>query len=487
MVWGTDLRSRRSIVWRISAYLFGYIGGLLVMLWVFQIQLLPIAYQAYKEADVAHQISELGNQISDPMFTRRIIKFAKEETACIRVLRASGTETLSLDFMPYCTLHSMDKQDLMDLWNQALKDGDGTKSEVYAMDTNLMYRQVPSGSQAILHIQVFEPEGKEPFAIFYNSVLTPINGMLSVLQIELGALIVIAVIVAAILVWWISRITVKPITRVVENARRLKEQDYSVTFGGSEFREIAELNEVLNETRYTLEQLDKMRSEIFSKVSHDLRTPLSMIVAYSEAMRDIPGENTPENIQIILDAASHLNELVNNVLVYPRLSDIAIPKLDFSMFDLAEMCQEIVRQHQGLKGNFHGTIVYDGPPHLEVWADKTRMTQVIYNLMNNAISHSVSATVIQIRVKQDGGSVIVSVCDDGQGIPKDEQDLIWELNYTSDRGENHHNGLGLAIVRSILEQHNAQYGVESDLGKGCVFWFRLELHSGIETDQESEA
>ena len=65
--------------------------------------------------------------------------------------------------------------------------------------------------------------------------------------------------------WWSSRITVKPITRVVENARRLKEQDYSVTFGGSEFREIAELNEVLNETRYTLEQLDKMRSEIFSK------------------------------------------------------------------------------------------------------------------------------------------------------------------------------------------------------------------------------
>lgn len=470
------MKSHSSISWRIAKYLFGFTIGLLAVLWIFQINLLPRIYQEYRMADVKGQIADLGDDIKNPNFSRYMVNFAREETACIRVVTASGTETLSLDLMPYCSLHALDKQDLMDLWEQAEENG-GTKTEVYTMSGNLLYRLVPSGMEAILHVQVFNPPGREPFAIYYNSTISPINGMLSVLQIILKGITLAAVCIAAVMTWYISRTTVKPITQVVERVRRLKAQDYTVTFEGGGFREIDELNEVLNETGQALEQLDQMRSQIFAKAAHDLRTPLSMITAYAEAMRDIPGENTPENIQVVIDEARHLSDLVNNILVYPERPSSGAPALDFTRFDFAEMCRGIVYQHQRIKGDCGSTFSYEGPDSLWVWADKVRLGQVLYNLLSNALFHSGGATQIRLVVRREGEMVYAAVCDNGKGIPKDEQELVWEVNYSKADADGYHHGLGLAIVRSILEQHHAQYGVESVVGQGCSFYFRFREDS----------
>ncbi len=466
------MKSHSSISWRIAKYLLGYTFGLLAVLWIFQIHLLPRIYQEYRKADVTGQVTALGKDMSNPNITRRIVSFAKEETACIRVVTASGTEVLSLDLMPYCAIHSLDKQSLRELWSQAEENG-GTKTEIYAMTGNLLYRQIPSGSQAILHVQVFEPPGREAFAIYYNSALSPINGMLSVLQIILKIITAAAVCIAAVMVWWISRTTVRPITQVAERVRRLKAQDYTVKFEGGGFREIEELNEVLNETSQALDQLDRMRSEIFAKASHDLRTPLSMIIAYGEAMRDIPGENTPENVQVIIDEARRMSDLVNNILVYPELPGAGQTAPNFTRFDFGAQCRAIIRQHQHLKAGGSCAFLYDGPESLWVCADKVRMSQVLYNLLSNAMAHSGGATEIRLTVRREGDMIYTAVSDNGKGIPKDEQELVWEVNYSKAEEDGYHRGLGLAIVRSILEQHHAQFGVESESGRGCTFYFRF--------------
>ena len=472
------MKSNKSISRRIAGYLLGYVLFLFLILWAFQIELLPNMYQEHRKAVVIEQVDQLGDNLEDPLFSKTVVQIAREDTACIRILRLSGTEILSLDFMPYCDLHNMSKTELMSLWAEAEANG-GSLSRVYAMNSDRVRRLVPSGAIAIMYVQIFESPDHQPTAIFYNGAISPINSMMAVLQMELRWITLAAVIVAIFMVLWVTRSTVTPITKIIEQTRRLKEQDYTVTFDSSGYQEVAELSDLLNETSRTLEMLDKMRRLLLSNVSHDLRTPLSMIIAYSELMRDIPEENTPENVQIIIDEAQRLTDLVNDVLTYPESYDVVKTGLNCSMFDFAGECRQIAERYQRFKKATQNYIRYEGPQRLMIWADSTRLSQVVYNLLNNAVSHSGNSPLITLRIQMEENSHIlrVEVEDNGRGIPKDKQELIWELNYTESDGEEYHGGMGLTIVRSILEQHHAQYGVKSEPGEGSVFWFTMDAFS----------
>jgi len=478
MDWGIALKSNKSITRRIAGYLLGYVLFLFLILWVFQIELLPNMYQEHRKTMVIEQVNQIGDSLEEPLFSKTVVEIAREDTACIRILRLSGTEILSLDFMPFCNLHNMSKTELMALWAEAEANG-GSLTTVYAMNSDRLRRLVPSDATAIMYVQIFKSADHQPTAIFYNGPISPINNMLEVLQTELRWITLAAIALGAFMVVWVTRFTVVPITKIIEQTRRLKEQDYTVTFDSNGYQEVAELSELLNETSRTLEMLDKMRRRVLSNVSHDLRTPLSMIIAYSELMRDIPEENTPENVQVIVDEAKRLTDLVNDVLTYPEPYDMVTTGLNCTMFDFAGQCRQVVERYQRFKKTSQSYIRYEGPERLMIWADSTRLTQVIYNLLNNAVSHSGNSPLIVLRMELEDNSHIlrVEVADNGKGIPKEKQELIWELNYTESDGEEFHGGIGLTIVRSILEQHHAQYGVKSEPGEGSTFWFSMDAFS----------
>lgn len=468
------MKPRKSITWRIAGYLLGFIIVLLAALWLSHTVLLPTLYREHRKTTVASIVSEIGGSLGAPLFSRTVTQTAREQSACIRVLRLSGTEILSMDFMPYSALGSYTKEELLALWQEAALSG-GSLTEIYAMDSLRLKRLVPSGVDAILYVQIFQVEGKEPTAVFYNSTITSVDGMQQVLKTVLYFTTAAAMIFGILLAFWVARITTRPITRINQQARRLKAQDYPVVFDIDNYLEVAELSDTLNETSREMEQLEGLRRELIANVSHDLRTPLAMIIAYGEIMRDVPGENTPENVQVIIDETHRLSELVNDVLLYPERSG-TLTELNCTSYDFAAACRSTIHRYQKMGGSRNYNITYEGPDSALILGDRIKLSQVVYNLLNNAISHAGGSPEIQLRVLLlDNDCMRVEVVDHGEGIPPEKQELIW-TRYYSDTGDNEsfHAGLGLTIVRGILELHRAQYGVDSTLGEGSTFWFSMK-------------
>ena len=264
-------------------------------------------------------------------------------------------------------------------------------------------------------------------------------------------------------------------------AKKLAAGDYDTQFREEGYLETRELAETLNYAAGEIAKSDGLQRELIANVSHDLRTPLTMISGYAEVMRDIPGENSPENLQIIIDEAGRLSELVTDMLDISKLrAGAKTPEM--SNFDLTETVREVMKRYEKLIGHEGYDISFSAGGEAVVYADRTMMLQVIYNLINNAVNYTgedKKVSVIQTYGERDGRRTVrISVKDTGAGIPRDQIPVIWDRYYKIDKVHRRAavgTGLGLSIVKGILRIHNAAYGVESGEGCGSVFWFELPL------------
>ena len=203
-----------------------------------------------------------------------------------------------------------------------------------------------------------------------------------------------------------------------------------------------------------------------------------MIKGYGEVMRDIPGENTPENMQMIIDETERLSELVSALLDISRLqADAGEPAK--AVFDLTAMVQNTVERYAKLRESDGYSVRFEfDVPQVYVNADKTMMLQVLYNLINNGINYAGEDKTVTVRQTCADGKVRISVIDHGVGIAADQIPLIWDRYYKVDRVHKRAvvgTGLGLSIVKTVLERHGALYGVDSREGQGSTFWFELPI------------
>lgn len=305
----------------------------------------------------------------------------------------------------------------------------------------------------------------------------PLYGTMHTLLIQLLCISVMMVIFSMLIAFVISKKISHSIEIISTTAKELTKGNYDVEFQGKDYKEIAELTDALNKAAREMSKADKMQKELIANVSHDLRTPLTMIIGYAEVMRDIPGENTPENVQVIIDETTRLTFLVNDLLDISKVNAGAA-QLKTKVYDLTESIKSIVERNSKLVEPYGYSLLFDYKSHVLVDADEFKMYQVIYNIISNAINYSGHEKYIYIRQKILNGRVRIEVEDTGRGIPEDELEYVWERYYKADR--NHKRavvgtGLGLSIARNILDMHNAEYGVESEMGKGSVFWFQIEI------------
>ena len=267
----------------------------------------------------------------------------------------------------------------------------------------------------------------------------------------------------------------RPLVRISGKAKRISEGKYNTDFEERSYREIEMLSETLTQASMELSKLDRLQKELIANISHDLRTPLTMIVGYAEVMRDIDGEQTPENMQVIIDEAKRLSVLVNDLLEISRIQGGISQRRD-EVFVLEDLVSETVERYRRLKENSGFTFLYTAEGKARVRADKSKLLQVLCNLLNNAINYSDEEKQIEVCVLHRNGEVRVEVKDRGIGIPEEDLPNIWQRYYKVDkvhRRSHAGSGLGLSIVREILEMHHARYGVMSKQGEGSVFWFAL--------------
>lgn len=320
-----------------------------------------------------------------------------------------------------------------------------------------------------------------PYLTILSARLTPVNATVQMIRQELIFVSIIMIILALVLAMVISRLISKPLSQMNESAKELAKGNYDVEFHDQSSLEISELGSTLNYTAKQLKKTEQLQHELIANVSHDLRTPLTMIQAYAEMMRDIPGENTPENVQVIIDEAGHLTGMVNDLLDISKLQ-AGVTQLNKTHFNLTANLEAAVQRigRMASANEFTIDLICDQDKQVFVDADEFKIYQVVYNLINNALNYSGDSRHIIVRQECTGDTVKVSVQDFGPGIAKENLPLVWERYYKVDkehRRSSNGSGLGLAIVRKILELHHAQYGVDSTLGQGSTFWFCLKVSS----------
>lgn len=485
-----------SVTSKLLFYFLIFLIMMLLVVWVFQVMLLNVFYRNTK----MNEMERISETIQDAIAigniqpSSHVISRAEEYLICIRVFRVLPGDKIEqlwdVDVNDECFLHSIPEEKLRMLYHKALAQ-DGHLQTVFPRSDRHPEFEVESG-QAPDHVgnRIFTERlsmigvdvcyaGQEqvPYVIMVNSALTPLSATVATLRVQFVWIAMILVGLALLMAMVFSRSIVSPIVRMNQTAKQLAKGNYDVHFEGEGYLETRELADTLNYASKELSKNDRLQKELIANVSHDLRTPLTMIKGYGEIMRDIPGENTPENMQTIIDETERLSELVSALLDISRLQADAA-ELKREPFDLTEQLLISVERYDKLRGLDGYTVLFEYDSHVTVNADISMILRVLYNLINNGINYAGDDKTVIVRQECHDDLVRISVIDHGVGIAPDQIPLIWDRYYKVDRVHKRAvvgTGLGLSIVKTVLERHGAIYGVDSEVGKGSTFWFELPI------------
>ncbi len=467
-------------------YLCLFAGALLLALWLLQIVFLDSFYKAYKRAELKKAAQLAEDNIDNSQLDALLQEIANQQGLSLLVADPDTLEILyRQDSMKPGLLPNSPRQ-IQRYWQAAEQEGGSyiqTQSRRLSGE-RLTYRPsaftghapppMEDELESILCARAVSSwQGRR--LILLVSVVTPVGSTAEALQAEFWFICALLAVFALGLALLTSRKISAPIIRLNQAAKRLGKGQFDVEFQGGGYREIHELSDTMAQAARQLGRQDDLRRELLANVSHDLRTPLTMIIGYAEAIRDLPGEDTPENIQVIIDEAARLNQLVTDLLDLSKLQAQSQP-LDIQVFCLTDSVREALARLDKLASAAGYQVIFRQDREVYVRADELRLSQVIYNLVGNAIAHTGEDRRVVVDQLTRPGFVRIQVTDSGPGGPSEERQLIWERYYKkskNNRRPDMGSGLGLAIAKAALIQHGALYGVESGPDHGSIFWFEL--------------
>ncbi len=454
---------------------------IILVLWFAQIVLLGNFHYWNIKNRMTENAYRLALEVGDADFEEKIEEAAEDGEACIVVYRIEGdiaTVVYDYEESPSCVVHQLDSAIVSDISEHASEDGGLLQIRLSELIKQMGEDDATQPATDRLLTALVISENGAKYMLFLDAAIYPVESTVSTLRYQLIyisiGLFLIATLLSAILSMYISA----PIEHITEKSKKLPKGEYKAEEDLRSYREIGELSDTLAHAADEISKVDRLQKELIANISHDLRTPLTMIVGYGEVMRDIEGENTPENVQVIIDEAKRLSNLVNDLLEISRIQGGSVERND-EIFDFSAMMRETVDRYRRLKENsgfVFEAAIEDG---ITVKADKSKLLQVVYNLINNAVNYSEQSREIRLRLYKSGGMMHLDVVDFGVGIPAEDIENIWQRYYKVDKVHRRSiagSGLGLSIVREILELHGARYGVQSKLGAGSTFWFELPLY-----------
>lgn len=462
-----------------------------VLLWFMQVVFLQTYYSTMKKAETAQIGIEVENIFKNALdYKDEIDKTAYKNSASIYIFNMDGELFYTNASYTSQNYYSESQSGLLaqmpgrnvsvDISDIATDIAESpTKRISYTLNIDKLKTQIYVYGKTI-------PDTEYCYVILMS--IDPIDATSSVITSQLIYITIISLILSTIISLFMSKRLSKPIKKMNDTAKKLSKGDYNIVFEKCGYEELDELADTLNKATNSLERTDEIKRELIANVSHDLKTPLTMIKAYSEMIRDLSGDNKKkreEHLKVIIDETDRLTRLVNDMMDLSKIES-GIISINKEKINFTEMASSLIDRIKLSNIDTEHTIEYIIPKDLYVLADKTKIEQVLYNLIINAIKHSgegkkkilIKATATQKRVK-------VEVIDNGVGISKEDLEHIWDRYYKASDSFTRQvqgSGLGLSIVKNILIKHSSDFGVESELGKGSNFWFDLERISKKDMD-----
>ena len=312
--------------------------------------------------------------------------------------------------------------------------------------------------------------------LYISMPLGTVGGTVRILRLQLVWVSVLSLILGFFLAWVISKRFEKPIAEIADSAKEIAGGNFHPALPKGFCAELDELSDTLGETALRLEKAKNAQRDFLANVSHDLRTPLTMIKGYAEMVKEISWsdeEKREKDLDIIIREADRLTALVNEILDFSAMQTDDAAQA-FGVIDLSRATREVIGQFLPFCEQNGFVIEADIIDGITVSADEAQIKRVMYNFIDNAINHTDGSKKIKVSLTGKNGSVRFEVTDYGKGIADEDLPYIWDRYYTSRNRKNKAvvSGLGLSIAKEILTAHRAKFGVDN---KGCcTFWFELK-------------
>jgi len=309
-----------------------------------------------------------------------------------------------------------------------------------------------------------------------------------------------SIVVGSIVLLFVSKRFTRPILELADISEKMTHLDFEAKYTGKERNEIALLGKNINQLSSALEetiselktannelkkdiekkeQIDEMRKEFLSNVTHELKTPIALIQGYAEGLQEgviDDKESRDFYCEVIMDEANKMNYMVKKLLTLNQL-EFGNDVVSMVRLDIVSLMQNYIQSAGILAKQNEIEVRMKEMAPVYVWADEYKVEEVVMNYFSNAVNHCTGKKVIDITIERKEHTVRVSIFNTGDPIPEESIEHIWEKFYKVDKARTREyggSGVGLSIVKAIMESMNQKYGV-INYTNGVRFWFELEL------------
>lgn len=444
-----------------------------VFMWGFQICFMEQNYIASSITDVQEQLSSVLQElaVTDLAENEQMLSYLTSAAGGKTMIVNKKGELIALYSYGYPVNLEENHEDIL-VWKRIA--GSGDYSSILSGDPYT--RTIKDGIRICSYETGIPVTYNEQiaYAILYRSF----TDLYTVLDMNRQLLIILSfllILTASALAAILARKFTKPILRIKNTVDRLAQGDLNASPEFTRTDEIGQLAASVEELGKALQRVDVLRKEVIANVSHELRSPLSLIGGYAEMVRDITWKDDvrrQENLDLIIRESNRMSAMVNDIMDYSQFQSGYL-QLNIGDYDLCEIIETELLHYEQIVHENHLFLRLEHPDReCMIRADALKLGQVIRNLLNNAINHTQDWGMITVSVTEAGDHYKVSVTNPGDPIPERDRALIWERYQRSQHqgARRQGTGIGLSIVSSILKAHGMPYGVDCADGLTC-FWF----------------
>lgn len=482
---------KKSIKKQFAAIFIGLMAATIILCWILNTVFLQSYYINDKERALLKAYNWL-NESSDLEEEDFEIKF---ETICSTsnvdalIIDGNGKQIIS-------TVH--DSQGLMMQLFDYLINKNNKGVEILQKEENYTMQKVRDNRIAsdFLEIWGYLGEGK---LFIMRTPIESIRESVGIANRFLAYVGIVAIIVSGCLIWVVSKKITEPILELANISERMSKLDFTAKYEVTGENEVALLGENINKLSSTLEetiselktannelksdiekkeQIDEMRKEFLSNVSHELKTPIALIQGYAEGLKECINDDEESRdfyCEVIMDEAGRMNTMVKKLLTLNQL-EFGNEIVTMERFDIVGLISGVIQSIDILAKQKEVTIHFNYSNPIYVWADEFKTEEVVRNYLSNALNHAANEKIVDVKISSQGDLARISVFNTGQPIPEEALDKLWVKFYKVDKARTREyggSGIGLSIVKAILESFNREYGV-LNYDNGVEFWFELE-------------